>query len=181
MSCGHRTSRNGREAQVSSIGCRPRAGTGTERLCPHASRCFAGHPEFRRPLQRLVRCIAITVLLIMQVTEQRPRRRTRRVPHAEKQPEGEQPAKADVSERASGAADSSKALGKKLGAGEPPSALTPKVMAPVTLRQQNLRPPMLARPPALPPKPKLRQVSEFADFSPCMRAALCVHLRCLHW
>ena len=41
---------------------------------------------------------------------------------------------------------------------EPPATTAPKVLAAVTLRQQNLRPPLLARPPALPPKPKLRQV-----------------------
>ena len=110
---------------------------------------------------------------MVQVTEKRPRRRTRRVPQAEKQPEGDQPAKADVSERASDAVVDSKAPGKKFEAGELPRASTPPVLAPVTLRQQNLRPPMLARPPALPPKPKLRQVSAQLPASSYEPACLC--------
>ena len=58
-------------------------------------------------------------------------------------------------------------LDSKLEAGGSPNAPAPKVLAAVTLRHHNLRPPLLSKPPIAPSKPKLRQVRALAMRKVC--------------
>jgi hypothetical protein len=91
------------------------------------------------------------------VERRRPRRRTSNR-SAASLPEGG--SKADVSEPDIAAAAKPLSVKRKLEVSELGSAepATPKVPGAITLGQQNLRSPLLPRPAALPPRPKLRQV-----------------------